>query len=184
MTGTGEPQDLPTRLHHFAFVVRDQESVRAFIEGVLGFPLVATWAEHKFFPDIGEAHDYCHTFYELDGGGSLAFFQFANPSMYDRCHPSGPAEIGRFNHIALRVGSARYEDLKARLAAARAPMREVDHGYCQSLYTKLEDGLELEFTMDPPDVDEILAIRRANAHHDLRQWLAGDHTINNDIRAH
>ena len=36
---------LPLRLHHHAFVVRDQEANRRFFEDVLGLPLVATWCE-------------------------------------------------------------------------------------------------------------------------------------------
>lgn len=184
MTETNHAKALPIRLHHYAFVVRDQEKVRQFVEDVLGIPLIATWTEHKFFADIGEAHDYCHTFYELDGGGSLAFFQFADPAMYERCRASSPAEIGRFNHIALRVDKDRYADVKARLLAAGAPSREVEHGYCLSLYTQMDDGLELEFTLDPPDVAEIWAARRASAHQDLQRWLGGDHAINNDIRGH
>src|SRR5262249_10285514 len=34
---------LPLRLHHHAFVVRDQEANRRFFEDILGLPLVATW---------------------------------------------------------------------------------------------------------------------------------------------
>lgn len=175
---------LPMRLHHFAIVVRDQEKVRSFFEDILNIPLVGTWNERKFFDDIGEEHAYCHTFYELEGGGSLAFFQFADPAMYKRCQAAVPAEVGRFNHIALRVDQARYDDLKQRLEAAGAPAREVEHGYCRSLYTRMGDELEMEFTLDPADAQEIWADRHANAHEDLRRWLSGDHTINNDIRAH
>ena len=36
---------LPERLHHFGFVVKDQEVNRQFFEDVLGIPLVATWCE-------------------------------------------------------------------------------------------------------------------------------------------
>jgi catechol 2,3-dioxygenase-like lactoylglutathione lyase family enzyme len=184
MTVTKLPARLPTRLHHYAYVVRDQEKARQFVEDVLGIPLVATWTERKFFGDIGEEHDYCHTFYELEGGGALAFFQFADPKMFDRCRPAVAAEIGRFQHIALRVDESRFDDIKARLASAGVPSREVEHGYCRSLYTRMDDGFELEFTLDPPDADEIWAARHASAHSDLKRWLSGDRAINNDIRDH
>ena len=36
---------LPERLHHFGFVVKDQEVNRQFFEDVLGIPLIATWCE-------------------------------------------------------------------------------------------------------------------------------------------
>ena len=69
--------ELPLRLHHQAFCVRDQERNRQFIEGILGIPLTATWCERVFRAEVGREVDYCHTFYELADGGALAFFQFA-----------------------------------------------------------------------------------------------------------
>ena len=38
-------QRQPERLHHYAFVVKDQEKNRQFFEDVLGIPLAATWCE-------------------------------------------------------------------------------------------------------------------------------------------
>jgi len=35
--------ELPLRLHHNAFVVKDHEANRRFLEDLLGIPLVATW---------------------------------------------------------------------------------------------------------------------------------------------
>ena len=40
--------DLPERLHHHAYVVKDQEANRRFFEDVLGIPLVATWCEKSW----------------------------------------------------------------------------------------------------------------------------------------
>ena len=34
---------LPLRLHHTAYVTRDQQATRAFYEDLIGLPLVATW---------------------------------------------------------------------------------------------------------------------------------------------
>ena len=34
---------LPERLHHHAYVVKDHEANRRFLEDLLGIPLVATW---------------------------------------------------------------------------------------------------------------------------------------------
>lgn len=172
---------LPVRLHHYAVVVRDQEKIRHLMEDVLGFPLVATWSERAVFHDVGEEHEYCHTFYQLDGGGALAFFQFADQKMYERCQAKVPAEVGRFHHIALRVSPQRFEDLKRRLEQADVRTRERDHGYCRSLYLST-DELELEFTVDAPDIAEIEAYQRGAARGVLQRWLAGDHTPNNLIR--
>jgi hypothetical protein len=44
------------------------------------------------------------------------------------------------------------------------------------------DRMILEFTRDPPDVAEIDALRRADAHSELARWLAGDRRVNNQLR--
>jgi catechol 2,3-dioxygenase-like lactoylglutathione lyase family enzyme len=54
---------LPLRLHHYAFVVRDQEANRRFFEDVLGLPRVATWCERVFNTDVQREVAYCHTFF-------------------------------------------------------------------------------------------------------------------------
>ena len=36
---------LPARLHHTAYVTKDQEKTRQFYEDVIGLPLTATWCE-------------------------------------------------------------------------------------------------------------------------------------------
>lgn len=169
---------LPTRLHHLACVVRDQERNRQFIEDVLGFELVATWAEHVKMEDVGEQY-FCHTFFALDDGSALAFFQFANDDVYRRCQSEVGPDVTRFNHVAIRVDSQRFASLKQRLIETGNPWREVDHGYCLSLYTRSPDGLELEFTVDHPDADRMKAERKRTAHEDLARWLAGDYRPNN-----
>ena len=85
-----------------------------------------------------------------------------------------PPKVGSHYHIALKASDRTYEELKARLNAANEKFRETDHGYCKSIYTMSPDGMILEFTRDPPDVAEIDAMRRADAHSELARWLAGD----------
>jgi len=77
-------KQLPLRLHHHAYAVKDQEVNRQFIEDVLGIPLVATWCERVFRPEVGREVDYCHTFFEIADGGALAFFQFADSEAYEK----------------------------------------------------------------------------------------------------
>ena len=173
---------LPERLHHHAYVVRDHEANRRFLEDLLGIPLVATWCEKSISGETGQEIEFCHTFFGLADGSALAFFQFADPEMYERTQAKQPAEIGRYDHIALKVDESSYAELKARLDAAGEPFRETNHGYCKSIYTNSPDGLILEFTCDPPDVAEIDALRRADAHNELARWLAGDWRVNNQLR--
>ena len=42
--------ELPLRLHHNAYVVKDHEANRRFLEDLLGIPLVATWCEKTYAP--------------------------------------------------------------------------------------------------------------------------------------
>ncbi len=174
-----DPSEPPaSRLHHHAYVVRDQEATRRFYEDVLGFPLTATWCEVETVR--GKERTYCHTFFSLGDGSAMAFFQFADPVDAAELALDSGASL---NHVALATDAAGQADLVGRLDAAGIPHRTVDHGYCTSLYVSDPDGLTVEFTVDAPDVDEIDAHQRATAHDELRRWLAGDHTPNNDIRA-
>ncbi len=60
---------LPSRLHHNAYVSKDLEATRAFYEGLIGLPLVATWSEADEL--FGAKRVYCHTFFGLGDGSAL-----------------------------------------------------------------------------------------------------------------
>jgi catechol 2,3-dioxygenase-like lactoylglutathione lyase family enzyme len=170
--------NLPLRLHHYAWVTKDQEANRRFFEDLLGIPLVATWCEHAYNAEVGQELDYCHTFYGLADGGAIAFFQFADPQHYELFKARHPTQA-RFGHIALKVDRSTFEQMGERLKRAGVAHRVTDHGYCRSLYIMTPDELKLEFTLDPDNVAEIDAMRRADAHSELKRWLAGDRTPNN-----
>ena len=57
----------------------------------------------------------------------------------------------------------------------------LEHGYCKSLYATDPNGMIVELTVDQPSVASS-GLRRANAHAELKRWLAGDHTSNNTYR--
>jgi catechol 2,3-dioxygenase-like lactoylglutathione lyase family enzyme len=162
----------PRRLHHAAWVTRDQEATRQFYEDVLGLPLVATWAERA-----STGREYCHTFFALADGGALAFFQYADQDEH-------PVELTSPGHLAFECDAETQQGIRARLEANGCPVRVTDHGYCVSLYVTDPNNLRLEFTVDHPGVERINADQRAHAHASLKRWLAGDHTPNNDIRPH
>jgi catechol 2,3-dioxygenase-like lactoylglutathione lyase family enzyme len=173
----------PLRMHHHAYAVKDQETNRHFIEDILGIPLVATWCERTFRPEVGREVDYCHTFFEIADGGALAFFQFADDDAYEK-NRAILQDVGGSWHIALKVGQSTFDELRERCAAAGVPVRTIDHGYCLSMYLKTPDGLRLEFTVDAPEAAKIAAMRRADAHSELARWLAGDRRTNNGDRPH
>jgi len=169
------------RLHHNAFVTRDQEATRRFYEDLIGLPLVATWSETDEL--FGAERVYCHTFFGLADGSALAFFQFAKDSDQELFGPAMPETP--FSHIALKVDADTQDGVAKRLADAgyQAPDTFVlEHGYCRSLYVRDPNGLLIELTVDHPDADSISAARAATAHEDLAKWLGGDHTSNNTYR--
>ncbi|MEH0420429.1 VOC family protein [Streptomyces sp. B21-083] len=172
---------LPSRLHHNAYVTRDQEATRAFYEDIVGLPLVATWKESDEL--FGAVRTYCHTFYGLGDGSALAFFQFADPEDQKQFGPEMPHSP--FQHIALKVTEDVQNAITERLEKAGWRPDEtyvLEHGYCRSLYTSDPNGLLLEFTLDAPGIETSDAERRRTARAELASWLAGEHTTNNTYR--
>ncbi len=166
----------PHRLHHAAWVTRDQEATRRFYEDIIGLPLAATWAERADM-GTGKTREYVHTFFTLADGGALAFFQYADQD-------ENPVELTSPGHLAFEVDAATQQGILERLRAAGQEPRLTDHGYCVSLYTVDPNNLRLEFTVDHTEIDRINEMKSSTAHADLQKWLGGDHTPNNDIRPH
>jgi glyoxylase I family protein len=176
----GTPDTIPLRLHHAAYVCRDLEQTRKFYEDIMGWPMVAAWREcDKVFGE--DELYYCHLFFQIADGGALAFFYFANPRQHEKFADYGPHSP--FVHLALKMTDANgQQELQLKLNAGGFETIVIDHGYCVSLYVTDPNGLNLEFTVDHPESDKITAKRTASAHEDLRKWLAGDRTTNNEWR--
>jgi glyoxylase I family protein len=172
--------DRPSRLHHHAYVSRDQEATRRFYEEIVGLPLVATWCEGQ--GDEPGSEPYCHTFFELADGSCLAFFQFATPETTD-AHAK-LASTSPFDHIALASTPEVQGLVEARAKAAGVGVLRIDHGYCESLYLRDPDGLVVELTVDAPRALREAPQRRAEARQELTRWLAGDFRNNNGLRSH
>ncbi|WP_033290632.1 VOC family protein [Amycolatopsis jejuensis] len=172
---------LPVRVHHYGWTVDDQEVNRRFYEGVIGLPLIATWTEIEDIDGVERA--LSHTFYGLADGSALAFFQMADPG--DQREFNTPINPTPIRHLALKVEQEVQDAIRRRLADAgyaEPSTFVVNHGYCVSLYTVDPNGLQLEFTVDHPDVENINAERLRTAHADLARWLGGDHSSNNAWR--
>src|SRR6186713_3333086 len=60
-------------LHHNAYRCRDSEETRRFYEGFLGLPLVNTLEIRE--TKSGRKTETLHTFYRMDDGSCLAFFE-------------------------------------------------------------------------------------------------------------
>ena len=173
----------PTRLHHTAYVSKDLEKTRAFYEDIVGLPLAATWSESDEL--FGEVRTYCHCFFELEDGSALAFFQFAEERDQKQFGP--PMPDTPFVHIALNVDKDTQDEIAGRIdnAGYKAPETYVlDHGYCRSLYVRDHNGMIVELTCDKPEAigADLVKTRREAAHRTLKNWLAGDHSSNNNYR--
>src|ERR1044072_3828983 len=107
-------KDLPSRLHHTAYVSSNLEATRAFYEDVIGLPLMATWCESDEL--FGAVRTYCHCFFGLADGGALAFFQFAKPEDQKLFGPKMPDTP--FHHIALKVDLEVQKGIEGRLREA------------------------------------------------------------------
>ena len=108
-------------LHHNAYRCRDSEETRRFYEDFLGLPLAGTlWIKQT---KSGRATDTLHTFYGLDDGSYLAFFEA--PDMPFEFKPQHDFDL----HIALEVQPPVLEAMLAKGRAAGIESRGVvDHG--------------------------------------------------------
>jgi len=172
---------LPSRLHHNAYVVKDLETTRQFYEDLLGFRHTATWCEKTDL--FGKERVYCHCFFSIADDSSLAFFQFADDADQAEFGPELP--LSGFRHIALKVEQDQQDAIIKKVKESDYPADKyyfLEHGYCRSLYAVDPDGMIVEFTADHAEVEQINAQRRADAHAELKRWLAGDHRSNNMFR--
>src|SRR5688500_16139290 len=122
-------------LHHNAYRCRDSEQTRRFYEDFLGLPLSATLEIKE--TKSGRATNTLHTFYRLDDGSFLAFFEAPDrPFDFEEQHDFDL-------HIALEVA---YEHLLAMKALGEARGFDVrgiaDHDFIHSRSAERRVGRE------------------------------------------
>ena len=124
-------------LHHNAYRCRDSEETRRFYEDFLGLPLAATLRIGR--TQTGRATDVLHTFYRLDDGAFLAFFEA--PDM-----PFEFKEQHDFDlHIALEVEPDALEQMFAKGKAEGREVRGIsDHRFIRSIYFRDPNGYVIE----------------------------------------
>jgi glyoxylase I family protein len=136
-------------LHHVAYATRDVEATTHFYEDLMGFPLVHTELQ---------AHDekswVRHVFYDIGGGECIAFFQFENIGEKPDWTPDVSDGVGLpvwVNHCAFDASSEQQEAVRARMTAAGiAPLMELDHDWCHSLYYADPNGIMVELCRNTP----------------------------------
>jgi len=102
-------------LHHNAYRCRNSEETRKFYEDFLGLPLAHTlWIKESM---SGRRTDTLHTFYRMDDGSCLAFFEA--PDMAFEFKAQHDYDL----HIALEV---KHDDLLAMFEKREHHERAMD----------------------------------------------------------
>jgi catechol 2,3-dioxygenase-like lactoylglutathione lyase family enzyme len=150
-------------LHHNAYRCRDSEETRQFYEDFLGLPLVNAFeiTETK----SGRATHTLHSFYAMDDGSCLAFFEA----------PDRPFDFKQQHDfdlpIAVEVSRADLERMFDKGKKSGIETRGIsDHGFIDSIYFRDPNGYVIELTTKRPDHDQQLAAARAKAHDDVARW--------------
>ena len=153
------------KLHHNAYRCRDSEETRRFYEDFLGLPLAGTLeiGETK----SGRATDTLHTFYRLDDGSYLAFFEA--PDMPFEFKPQHDFDL----HIALEVDPAALQEMMAKGKARGIETRGVsDHGFIDSIYFRDPNGYVIELCAKRAGHDAMMDPAANSAREKLQRWSA------------
>ncbi len=150
-------------LHHNAYRCRDSEETRRFYEDFLGLKLVHALRIRESM--TGRRTDVLHTFFQMDDGSCLAFFEapdrpfdFKDQHDYDL-------------HIALEVDPATLERMFEKGKAEGREVRGIsDHRFIRSIYFRDPNGYVIELTAKKPGHEDAMDPARNDAAEILRTW--------------
>ena len=154
------------KLHHNAYRCRDSEETRRFYEEFLGLPLVGTLEIEE--TKTGRPTSVLHTFYRLDDGSYLAFFEA----------PDMPFEFKKQHdydlHIALEVEPSALHEMFAKGKAQGIETRGIsDHHFIDSIYFRDPNGYVIELCAKRGNHDEAMDPAHNGAREKLQSWAAG-----------
>jgi catechol 2,3-dioxygenase-like lactoylglutathione lyase family enzyme len=150
-------------LHHNAYRCRDSEETRRFYEDFLGLPLAGALEIRE--TKTGRQVSVLHTFYRMDDGSFLAFFEApAQPFEFKAQHDYDL-------HIALEVAPSTLEAMFAKGKAQGIETRGVsDHGFVRSIYFRDPNGYVIELTAKTAAHDNEMDPARNDARAKLDRW--------------
>lgn len=153
------------KLHHAAYRCRNSEETRAFYEDFIGLKLVNALPIQT--TTTGRRANVLHTFFALDDGSCLAFFE-APDEPFD-FHDQDDFDL----HIALEVDPDVLDRRFAEAKAAGIPVRGVsDHKICRSIYFRDPNGYVLELAANTPATDTLMDPAQNEARAILDRWTA------------
>ena len=160
------------KLHHNAYRCRDSEETRRFYEDFLGLPLSGT-LELTETKSGGRATQTLHTFFRLDDGSFLAFFETADlPFDFKAQHDFDL-------HIALEVARPVLSVMLAKGKAEGVETRGIsDHGFIDSIYFRDPNGYVIELSAKRPDHDAQMDPSTNSARETLQRWVAAKNAAN------
>jgi catechol 2,3-dioxygenase-like lactoylglutathione lyase family enzyme len=153
------------KLHHNAYRCQDSEQTREFYEDFLGLPLVEAFEIRQ--TKTGRDTRVLHTFYQLDDGSCLAFFEA----------PGMPFEFKQQHdfdlHIALEVAKPDLHLMFAKGKALGLETRGIsDHGFIDSIYFRDPNGYVIELCAKRDDHDDQMDPAVNGAREKLARWTA------------
>ena len=153
------------KLHHNAYRCRDSEETRRFYQDFLGLPLAETLEINQTM--TGRKTSVLHTFYQLDDGSFLAFFEA----------PDMPFEFKKQHdfdlHIALEVAPEVLPDMLAKGRAVGIETRGIsDHGMVHSIYFRDPNGYVIELTAKTAEHDKLMDPATNGARARMDRWQA------------
>ena len=150
-------------LHHNAYRCRDSEETRRFYEEFLGLPLTHTLEIKE--TKSGRATNALHTFYALDDGSCLAFFEVPDQAFeFKKQHDYDL-------HIALEVPHDALKTMLAKGKAAGIETRGIsDHGFIDSIYFRDPNGYVIELTAKRGNHEEAMDAAKNRARERLAAW--------------
>ncbi len=153
------------KLHHNAYRCRDSEQTRAFYEDFLGLPLVGTLEIKE--TKSGRKTETLHTFYRLDDGSHLAFFEA--PDMPFEFKPQHDYDL----HIALEVERDALNTMFAKGKAQGIETRGVsNHGFIDSIYFRDPNGYVIELCTKREHHDQAMDPAVNGARETLQRWTS------------
>ena len=156
-------------LHHNAYRCRDSEETRHFYEDFLGLPFAHALNIRTTM--TGRHTDVLHTFFRLDDGSHLAFFEA--PDKPFEFKPQDDFDL----HIALEVEP---DVLEAMFAKGKAEGREVrgisNHSFIRSIYFRDPNGYVIELTAKVPGHESEMDPHKNHARDILKDWQTAKNT--------
>ena len=151
-------------LHHNAYRCRDSEETRKFYEDFLGLPLANAFQIKE--TKSGRKTSVLHSFYEMDDGSFLAFFEA----------PGQPFDFKEQHdydlHIALEVDNEALHEMFTKGKQEGIDTRGIsDHGFVQSIYFRDPNGYVIELAARTGKGEvESQEEAQAAAHRALDEW--------------